>query len=338
MIIQEDFSLKQLNTLGVDAKAKHFIELEDENDLLEYLDSKEAPKRNPMILGGGSNVLFTKNYDGTILRYPAKGIKIIEENSSYVFVESSAGELWDDLVTFCIEKNFYGIENLSLIPGEVGAAPIQNIGAYGVELKDVFDNLEGYFLDTKEKRKFSKTDCRFGYRDSIFKKELKNKFLITKVVLRLSKEKKFNLSYKALQEQLGDINPDKLTIYEVAATVREIRESKLPDPKKIGNAGSFFKNPEIGSTQLAQIQKKYPDITFYKTGDDSFKIPAGWLIEKCGYKGKRIGNIGCYEKQALVIVNYGNAGGEEIRAFAEKIRNAVNYGFNIKLDYEVSII
>lgn len=338
MIIHEDFSLKQLNTLGIDAKAKHFIELEDESELVEYLASREAPKRNPMILGGGSNVLFTKNYDGTVLHYLSKGIKIVEENSTDVFVEASAGELWDDLVRFCIEKNFYGVENLSLIPGEVGAAPIQNIGAYGVELKDVFDHLEGYSLDTKEKRKFNKIDCRFGYRDSIFKKELRNKFLITKVVLRLSKEKKFNISYKALQEQLADINPDKLTIYEVAATVREIRESKLPDPKKIGNAGSFFKNPEIKSAQLAQIQKKYPDIIFFKTGDDSFKIPAGWLIEKCGYKGKRAGNIGCYEKQALVIVNYGNAGGEEIRVFAEKIRNAVNYLFNIKLEYEVSII
>ncbi len=338
MLILENQSLKHLNTFGLEAKAKYYIEIESEKELIELFVTPKSILDNALILGGGSNILFTKNYDGLVIRYIAKGIKVILEDDESVLIKAEAGEVWDDLVSYCVAKKYYGIENLSLIPGTVGAAPIQNIGAYGVELKDCFELLEGYFIDSGSKQTFMRSDCNFGYRDSIFKRELKNKFVITSIVLRLYKKQIFNLSYSALKEELKNYNTNELTIELVRETIKRIRKNKLPDPVQLGNSGSFFKNPEIDEEKFLLIHEKNPDLVFYKTSSGTYKIPAGWLIEKCGFKGRRIGNVGTFSKQALVIVNYGNATGDEIKNYAEQIRHEVNTKFSILLDYEVNII
>lgn len=338
MIYQENYSLKHLNTFGIEARAKFFIELNSEIELTHFIKSGQSKFKNVLILGSGSNILFTKDYDGMVIKYTAKGIDILSENENEVVIKVSAGEIWDDLVSYCVKNRYYGIENLSLIPGTVGAAPIQNIGAYGVELKDVFHSLEGFSLIDGEKNIFDESDCNFGYRDSIFKKELKNKILITSVFLKLSKKKSFNITYQGLAAELKNINENEITIELVSETIKKIRRSKLPDTNILGNSGSFFKNPEISEEQFLSIHQKYPDLVFYRTTDKNYKIPAGWLIEKCGYKGKRIGNVGTYEKQALVIVNYGNSNGSEIKEFADKIWDDVSKKFEINLEYEVNII
>ena len=338
MTIHNNYSLKQLNTFGIDVNAKQYAELFDELELIEFLKSQSLNNEPLLILGGGSNILFTKDFEGTVVKYSAKGIKIIEETDTTVTIKTEAGEVWDKLVSFSVENNYYGIENLTLIPGTVGAAPIQNIGAYGVEIKDVFEYLEGYFLNTSKKKVFKNSECMFDYRNSLFKKELKDKFLITSVTLKLSKEKRFNLSYRALNDHFGNVNHEQLTIKQINEAVKQIRTSKLPDFNKLGNAGSFFKNPEIKEDHFERLHKKFPDIVFHKIARNYYKIPAGWLIEKCGFKGKRIGEVGTYDKQALVIVNYGNANGEEVKSFAEKIREKVFTTFQIKLETEVNII
>ena len=338
MIILENFSLLGLNTFRIDVSAKYFINIETENQLESLLQNPIQIHKPVLFIGGGSNVLFTKNFDGTVLKYSAKGIQIILESKNEVFVEAQAGECWDDLVAFCVSNNFYGIENLSLIPGNVGAAPIQNIGAYGAELKDVFEYLEGYNLESAKKQIFRKTDCRFGYRDSIFKREFKGNFLITKVVLKLSKERKFNLTYNALKDELSNLSNGSLTLQSIRDTVIRIRENKLPNPKQIGNAGSFFKNPEIDYTLFSDLKVKHNDMPSFIINEDCYKIPAGWLIQKCGFRGKRIGNVGSFEKQALVVINYGDAKGDEILSYAEMIRNEVYKKFGIQLEYEVNII
>lgn len=338
MNFYENYSLKNYNTFGIDIKARYFINITSENELQDLLTSDLIIKNKFLVLGSGSNILFDGDFDGLVIKYSVKGIQIIEENEEQIIIEAAGGEIWDDLVTFSVKKEFYGLENLSLIPGTVGAAPIQNIGAYGVELKDFFHHLECFEIETGLRKKLSKAECNFQYRNSIFKNELKNKYIITKVALNLSKSKKIDLSYKSLYDELKDFNKDDLTIKLISDTVKKIRRSKLPDPHLIGNAGSFFKNPELTKEQFAGFQKRFPDAIYFKQSGDSYKIAAGWLIEKCGYKGKRIGNAGAYEKQALIIVNYGGASGSEITELVKKIQNDVLNMFGIFLEFEVNIV
>lgn len=336
--VKENFSLRNSNTFKVDVTARYFAEIDSAEQIFELTARNEYQDIPKLILGEGSNILFTKDYDGLVIRLASKGIEIVDENNDFVFVNAQAGESWNDLVTYCVEKEFYGIENLSLIPGTVGAAPVQNIGAYGVELKNVFESLEGYNLVTHEKVRFNEMQCRFGYRNSIFKNELKDKFLITNVTLKLKKQKSFNLNYRAFQEFIHKKEITGITIKEVSDLVKRIRMSKLPDPSKLGNAGSFFKNPEVDKKKFTELKKSFGDLVFFKVDDHSYKIPAGWLIEKCGFKGKISGNVGTYGKQALVIINYGKADGKEIKNFSEQIVKAVHKKFGIELIPEVNII
>lgn len=338
MQIEENISLKRNNTFGVDVRARFYIDLKDENDINELLAFKEFKDGKKLFLGGGSNILFTKDFDGWIAKISTKGNRVIEENEKEVLVESSAGEKWNDFVTYCVEKEFYGVENLSLIPGTVGAAPIQNIGAYGAELKDVFESLEGILIEPGEKKSFSNKECQFDYRDSIFKKKYRDNFLITKVTFRLKKEKKFNLNYRAFQSYLKPGQQNKLTLREVSELVKKIRRDKLPNPRKYGNAGSFFKNPEVDENKIHELQEHFLDLVHFKVGDDKYKISAGWLIEKCGFRGKNIGKVGTFKKQALVIINFGEATGDEIKRFSESIQIAVQNKFGVSLTPEVNII
>jgi UDP-N-acetylmuramate dehydrogenase len=338
MTILENYSLKKYNTFGIEVNTKHFVEINFEDELIDFLKNRPELKEKLFVIGGGSNILFTKNYDGTVLKYSQKGIEVLETNENFVLVKASAGEVWDDVVKYCVENNFYGIENLSLIPGTVGAAPIQNIGAYGVEFKDAFHSLECYEIESCSKKILAKDDCAFGYRDSIFKNDLKGKYVITSVTLKLNTQKSFNISYRALKDYFPKSNASDITLQKVSDAVREIRKSKLPDPDGLGNAGSFFKNPEIDHKQFLRLNEKYPDLVFHKVNEGYYKIPAGWLIEKCGFRGKRIGNVGCYKMQALIIVNYGNATGLEIKKFSELIRDKVYKAFKINLETEVNIL
>jgi UDP-N-acetylmuramate dehydrogenase len=337
MQIEENVSLKKYNSFAVDVQARYFLEIKSEEELQEFFSSSEFKRDKKLFLGGGSNILFTKDYEGLIVKITTKGNRVIEEGDNEVLVESSAGEKWNDFVTYCVEKNLYGVENLSLIPGTVGAAPIQNIGAYGAELKDVFESLEGIMIDSGEKKIFNKHDCQFDYRDSIFKKKYKDNFLITKVVLRLRKEKKFNLNYRAFQSYLKPGEQNKLTLREMSELVKRIRRDKLPNPQKYGNAGSFFKNPEVDLKKIQELQQKFIDLVHFKVEEDKYKISAGWLIEKCGFRGKNIGKVGTYKKQALVIINFGGATGDEIKSFSESIQKAVENKFDVTLTPEVNI-
>ena len=329
-------SLKQLNSFGLDSTAKELVLFENEEEIISYLDKYELDKY--LILGGGSNLLFLNDFDGVVLKNNCTGISILDQDNASVIVESKAGEEWDNLVRFCVDNEFYGIENLGLIPGSVGAAPVQNIGAYGVELKDVFHSLIGYDLINKVKKEFHFDECNFGYRESIFKNELKQKILITSVRLKLQKERLFKLNYRAIQDELGNLNKDELTIKDVYKTIKNIRESKLPEVSKLGNAGSFFKNPEIDPEQFSQLKSKFHGLVAFPVDGGNYKVPAAWLIEQCGFKGKKVGNVGCYEKQSLVIVNYGNATGEELFNFSKTIQETVFEKFNIMLTPEVNII
>ncbi len=314
--------------------AEHFIEIHSTDELSEFLNTDFGEIR---ILGGGSNVLMTSDLQGVVLKNEIKGIEIVEEISSHAIVSTGGGEEWHNLVLWSLEKNLGGIENLSLIPGSVGAAPIQNIGAYGVELNDVFHHLEAVELASGKVRLFTKEDCQFAYRDSIFKRKLKGKYFITKVFLKLTKQHQLNTSYGTIKEILSQNNILNPTIKEVSRAVISIRQSKLPDPKRIGNSGSFFKNPEIEVPHCQRLRAEFPETVFYEMPNGKVKIPAGWLIEKAGWKGKRSGDAGCHENQALVLVNYGNAKGEEIRDLAFQIRASVKEMFGIELIFEVNI-
>ena len=335
-MIQYNKSLKDENTFGVEAKAKIYYELTSLEEITQLTKLVNENKRY-LILGGGSNLLFCNDFNGIVIKNLLKGISKLEESDDYVFLSVNSGEVWDDFVKYCVANKFYGVENLTAIPGTVGAAPVQNIGAYGVELKDVFYSLEGYLIKEGKFISLNKDECEFGYRTSVFKTKLKDNFIITKVNFILSKTPKFNLEYKSLKDSLIKFAEKELTLKIVSDKVRKIRNSKLPDYKILGNAGSFFKNPEISEEQFSELLKKYPDISYFRN-DDKYKISAGWLIEKCGFKGKRERNVGCYEKQALVIVNYGGATGQEILSFAKKIIDEVQNNFNIRLEPEVNII
>ncbi|MDR9365197.1 MAG: UDP-N-acetylmuramate dehydrogenase [Balneolaceae bacterium] len=331
--------LTSFNTLGVSAVANKFVDVECPEDLIELYESGFFEHDRPFVLGGGSNILFLENPGQPIVKVSIKGKDIIEDSSGSLKVKVGAGENWHEFVTWAVENNYGGVENLALIPGTVGAAPIQNIGAYGVELDEVFDSLELFDMRDGIFKTFQKEECRFGYRDSIFKQALKGVVIVTRVTLNLSTDNhKIEDSYKSLQSYLsekGIIEPSIKDIYEA---VIDIRRSKLPDPNLIGNAGSFFKNPIINRKQFEELHKRYDEMPFYELNDQEIKIPAAWLIEKTGWKGKRIGDVGTYKNQALVIVNHGNATGSEIFSFSKKIQHSVFEEFGIELVPEVNIV
>ncbi|MDC0189388.1 UDP-N-acetylmuramate dehydrogenase [Flavobacteriales bacterium] len=330
-------SLSNYNTFKINAKAKQFVNIQTETDLIKLLNQKETKNIKITILGGGSNILLTKNIEGLVIHNQIKGIKVINSNTKYVFIEVGAGVVWDKLVQWSTDEKLFGLENLSLIPGYVGASPIQNIGAYGVELKDVFEELRAINLTTKQIKVFKKSECEFGYRDSVFKNKLKEKYLISKITIKLSKNQILTTSYKGLKQKIKSYKKEELTSELIREKIIEIRNTKLPNPKNIGNAGSFFKNPIISKELLNSIQIKYPKVPFFQN-NESFKISAGWLIEKLNWRGYREKKCGVSSKHALVIVNYGNATGKDILILSKKIKDNVQKKFNIKLEEEVSIL
>lgn len=337
MYIQENISLKPYNTFGLSACAKYFVKVESTQDLKEALGLKAFP--NKFILGGGSNMLLTKDLDCLVIHVALKGIEVVDFQENEVLVKAGAGENWHQFVLFCLEHNFGGIENLSLIPGNVGAAAIQNIGAYGVEIKDVFESCEALNIHTKELKIFTKEMCEFGYRESVFKKDKKNSYVIISTTLRLTKAiHQLHMEYGAITtelETLGVLNP---TIQDISKAVISIRESKLPNPKEIGNSGSFFKNPVISKAHFEKLQSNFPDIPSYVVSPNEIKVPAGWLIEKSGFKGKTFNDYGVHKKQALVLVNYGNAKGADILNLANLIQKTIKQIFGIDIETEVNII
>ena len=338
MNIKKDFSLKYHNTFGVDVKSKYFAVVDNEQELIDLLKDDVYSSLNKLFIGGGSNQLFTKDFDGIVIQLNNNSIEVISENDDSIEIKVDAGVCWDDFVKYTVERDYYGIENLSLIPGNVGAAPIQNIGAYGTEVKNVIKNVNCILLESLEKKVFSNNNCKFEYRNSIFKNELKNKVIISSVVFNLSKIKKLNLEYAPLKKIFAQKKYSEITIEDVRNAVISIRKSKLPDPNKIGNAGSFFKNPIITKKHYEQLKNEYEDLKGFSQSSTHVKISAGWLIEKCGIKGKRIGDVGIHERQALVIVNYGKASGKEIMDFSNIIVNEVINKFDISLTKEVNII
>ncbi len=345
MQIQENISLKPYNTFGIDAKAKYFSTFSSTDELEDLLSGKKSKTQNTkLILGGGSNILFRKDFKGLVLKNELKGIELIKEDENYYYIKAAAGENWHEFVMHCIKHNYAGVENLSLIPGNVGAAPMQNIGAYGVEIKEVFEQLEAYHIHDNRIITFSVNDCAFGYRESIFKRKYKNQFVILNVTFRLRKRPIFHTSYGQVKHELERMDVKELSIQAISQAVINIRTSKLPDPKVIGNAGSFFKNPEISTHEFHELTRRYPNIVGYPVGNNKAKLAAGWLIEQCGpndslsWKGYREGDAGCHAKQALVLVNYGNAKGEEIYALSEKIKDSVYKKFGVLLEREVNIV
>lgn len=335
--IQKNVSLRDLNTFGLAVNAAYFAEIQSVEELKAVLTDPVAKPLKKMVLGGGSNVLFTKDFDGLIILNRITGISTQEENDS-VLVTAGAGENWHQFVLKTIDQGLAGLENLSLIPGCVGAAPIQNIGAYGVEIKDTFHSLQAMEIETGELHTFDLNKCRFGYRDSIFKREAKDRYIITSVTFRLSRVPVLHLNYGAIKDELKKMNVDHPTIRDVSNAVIAIRQSKLPDPKVIGNAGSFFKNPEVKNEVVEKIRTDYPDVVSFPVTENISKLAAGWLIEKSGWKGKRENNVGMHEKQALVLVNYGNARGAELIAHAKKVQETVKEKFGVVLEMEVNIV
>jgi len=338
LTIQSNVSLKPYNTFGIDASARYLVEIDNEEDIQTLLQLPNAHSLATLILGGGSNLLLTQDFNGLVVKMNLKGIQLVKEDQEHVWVRAGAGENWHGFVMHCVEKGWGGIENLSLIPGTVGAAPMQNIGAYGVEIKDTFDRLEAVHIPTGEKRIFTNADCRFGYRDSIFKNEAKGQYIISSVQFKLAKRPTFHVSYGDIQSTLEQMGVKELTLRAVSDAVIKIRRSKLPDPAEIGNAGSFFKNPEIPASQYEALKNQYPTIPGYIINDTTVKVPAGWLIEQNGWKGKRFGNIGVHTRQALVLVNYGGGKGADIQHLAHKIQDSVEAQFGIRLHTEVNFI
>jgi len=335
LTIQENISLKEYNTFGVECYAKRFVSI-DSFYGLKQLVNKE---KDLFLISGGSNMLLTKNIDTLVALINIKGISIDKEDEGFVYLTVNSGENWHEFVLWCISQNYGGLENLSLIPGNVGTCPIQNIGAYGVEVKDTITKVEALHVESTKLETFSNAECDFGYRNSIFKNEAKGKYILTSVSFQLTKNQhQLNTSYGAIETALQEKNISSPTIKDVSDAVISIRQSKLPDPKEIGNSGSFFKNPVITSSQFLELQSIYPTIPNYTISNTETKIPAGWLVEQCGFKGKRYGDAGVHEKQALVLVNYGNASGKEIFLLAKKIQQAVFEKFNIQLEIEVNII
>jgi UDP-N-acetylmuramate dehydrogenase len=336
--IEENINLQPYNTFGIEVKAKFFIAIESVDQLKELIHSDVYKKEKRLVVGGGSNILFTRDFPGLVIKISIQGIDIVKETDTHIWIKSGAGVNWHDLVMYSIDRHWGGLENLSLIPGTVGAAPMQNIGAYGIEIKNVVDQVECIDVITGEVRYFNNEECRFGYRESVFKQELKEKYFISSVTLSVTKKNhQLNTSYGAIQETLLQRNIHHASIRDVSDAVIFIRQSKLPDPKLIGNAGSFFKNPIISNKKYQELKQSYPDIPGYSPVNQEVKIPAGWLIEQCGWKGKTINNIGVHKHQALVLVNYGGGNGNEIFQLAEKIKQSVKEKFGIALMSEVNI-
>lgn len=336
MKFQQNCKLKPYNTFGIDVTASFFSTFSSIEEL-DYCVSNK-PTEQLLILGGGSNVLFTENINATVLINKIKGISIVGEDTNHFYVKVGAGEVWHEFVMHSIEQNWCGIENLSLIPGSVGASPMQNIGAYGVEIKDVFYTLDAYEIATGKSRSFSHQECQFAYRESIFKTNLKGQFIITSVTYKLNKKPNLSTYYGAIKTQLSEMGIDTPTIKDISKAVIAIRQSKLPDPKKIGNAGSFFKNPVVSKEKTFDLQRSFPNIPIYEIDSNRSKLAAGWLIEQAGWKGKTFGNFGVHKNQALVLVNYGGADGKQIQALSDKIMQSVCEKFNIQLEREVNII
>jgi len=335
MNLNHYFSLKAYNTFSIEAVAKEFSVFNTPEELEELIIA--SGKHHFLVLGGGSNILLTKNYDGYVLKNEISGIDIVKEDEHHVYVKAGAGENWHSFVMFCIDRDLAGVENLSLIPGNVGASPMQNIGAYGVELKDVFHDLEAYHIKNKKIVTFTHSDCRFGYRESVFKNKYKDQYVILNVTFRLDKVPHYNTSYGAIEEELKRLGKG-VSIQTISQAVINIRSSKLPDPVKIGNAGSFFKNPTIPEEKYDGLKKDHPGVPAYPQENGFVKIAAGWLIEQCGWKGYRKGDAGVHEKQALVLVNYGYATGKEIYDLSEEIKKSVVKKFKIELEREVNVI
>lgn len=337
MQILENISLKSYNTFGIDVKAKHFVSVNNINELKQVLSLKEYA--NKLILGGGSNMLLTKDFEGLVIHINLKGIEIVNEDENAVFVKAYAGENWHQFVLWCINNDFGGVENMSLIPGNVGTAPIQNIGAYGVELKDVFESCETIAIEDGTLQKFTNIECNFGYRNSIFKQHAKGKHVISSVIFKLTKRyHKLNINYGTIASELETMGITNPNIQDISKAVITIRESKLPNPKDIGNSGSFFKNPIISKNQFNYLVESFKDIPSYPVSENEVKVPAGWLIEKAGFKGKRFGDYGVHKKQALVIVNYGGANGTDILNLSELIQKTIKRIFGILIEAEVNIL
>lgn len=335
MNIEENISLKNYNTFGIDVTAKRFISIDSVYQLQELL----KVEKDIFLISGGSNMLLTKDIEKLVVHIDIKGVSIDQENENEVFLTVNAGENWHEFVLWCVDNNYGGLENLSLIPGNVGTCPIQNIGAYGVEVKDTITKVEALHIETGKLVQFSNEECKFGYRNSIFKNEVKGKYIITSVSFKLTKQNhNFNTSYGAIETELTSKNITKPNLKNISDAVIAIRKSKLPDPKEIGNSGSFFKNPVITKAHFLTLQKTYPEIPSYIVSENQVKVPAGWLIEKAGFKGKRFGDFGVHKKQALVLVNYNNATGKDIYNLAETIQKEIKSKFEIKLEIEVNVI
>lgn len=337
MEIKYHFSLKNYNTFGIEANAKEFVAVHSIEEL-ETVLAENISKRK-FILGGGSNMLLTKDIDALVIHIDIKGKKIVEENDDFVWVESQAGENWHEFVMWTIDNDFGGLENMSLIPGNVGTTPVQNIGAYGTEIKDTFVSCSAMKIDTMEMRSFRNSECHFGYRESIFKNEIKDQYIITSVIFKLTKRNhKINISYGDITRELDKLNIKTPTLKDVSSAVITIRQSKLPDPKVLGNSGSFFKNPILLKSEFNKIHKKFPEMKYYEISETEVKVPAGWLIEQAGFKGLRFGDAGIHKNQALVLVNYGNATGQEILNVSKDIQETIFKKFGIHIEAEVNII
>ena len=337
MEILHNFSLKNYNTFGIEASAKQFANVQNLTELKSILE--QHPSEKKFILGGGSNMLLTQNIDALVLHIDFKGKKIVNEDADFVWIECQAGENWHEFVLWTIDQNFGGLENMSLIPGNLGTTPIQNIGAYGTEIKDTFVSCEALTIDNQEIKKFTKEECHFGYRESIFKNEVKDQYIITSVVFKLTKHNhKINTSYGDILAELEKKNITSPSLKDVSNAVIAIRQSKLPDPKELGNSGSFFKNPILLKTDFEKIHQKFPEMKYYEVSETEVKVPAGWLIEQAGFKGKRFGDAGIHKNQALVLVNYGNATGQEILAVSKNIQDTVFKTYGIQIEAEVNVI
>ena len=335
MDVKENYSLKKYNSFNIDVVAKEFIQINSVKELIDL--QKNSKNKNKLFIGGGSNILFTNNFEGLVVHINLKGISVKKMNDNFSEIKVMSGENWNELVNWCIENNLGGLENLSLIPGNVGAAPIQNIGAYGVELKDVFISCEVYDLNAEKLNIYNLNDCKFGYRDSIFKKN-KNLIVVSVKMKLSSKNHKINSSYGGINDELKKLNIKEPTIKDISNVVCDIRNKKLPNPNKIGNAGSFFKNPIVNSKKINWLKENFNNIPFYKIDENSYKIPAAWLIETSGFKGKDFGNFGVHKTQPLVLVNYGKASGSDINKLSLSIKEVVNKLFKIELETEVNII
>lgn len=339
MQIRQNINLSPFTSFHISSIARYMMLFSSIEELNEVLTSVMDSTYGPLfILGGGSNILLTKDFEGLVLKNEIGGIDIVDEDADHIYIRVGAGENWHRFVTYCVQNNYAGIENLSLIPGNVGASPMQNIGAYGVEIRDVFHELEAVHLHDRSIQKFSAGECEFGYRESVFKGKFRNQFVITHVTYRLNKKPVFHTSYGAIKQELENMGVQDLSIQAISQAVINIRSSKLPDPDEIGNAGSFFKNPLVDNEQFEDLKKQFPSIVGFPAGGEQTKLAAGWLIEQCGWKGYRKGDAGCYPKQALVLVNYGQATGKEIFELSEEIIASVRKKFDVNLEREVNII